>query len=224
MQVPYKGKTNSAVVWALWIVGIVLFVLLGLETICVKEKHTFIQNLDAFFISLIRSHPSPTQSHLWLCIVQASTWFAQSKLTISLALLIALYWVFLKRYALGIWFFSTVLIGEIALKIFKNVMQRARPSTNGILAFAHGFSYPSGHALAASLFYGLLLSLVYFGHLNKSVKGVVCSFLLLWILFMMYDRVYLGVHYPTDVLGGFLMGIAWVSCSMGFYLGYLKRH
>ncbi|MBS3014247.1 phosphatase PAP2 family protein, partial [Helicobacter pylori] len=95
--------------------------------------------------------------------------------------------------------------------------------TNGELVFAHGFSFPSGHALASALFYGSLALLLCYSNANARIKTIIAVVLLFWIVLMAYDRVYLGVHYPSDVLGGFCLGIAWSCCSLALYLGFLKR-
>ncbi|CRF49028.1 Membrane-associated phospholipid phosphatase [Helicobacter heilmannii] len=226
MATPYGGLMGArgrqkSTVKLLWILGIIFFMLLGLDTLGVVQKQDWIQSLDAFFIDVIRT-PAPTQG-IWLKFVLVSTWFAQSKLTTPIALLIAAWWVFQKRTALGVWFFSTILVGEVALKSLKHLVARPRPFTNGEVCLAHGFSFPSGHALAAALFYGLFAFLLCSSRASLGAKVGGFVLLFLWIFFMMYDRVYLGVHYPTDVLGGFCMGLGFVCCSMGFYLGCLKR-
>ncbi|WP_104740771.1 phosphatase PAP2 family protein [Helicobacter bizzozeronii] len=215
------GNQQRLAVKRLWVLGAICFVLLGLDALGVIQKQEWVQNLDLFFIDLVRN-PAPTQG-IWLKFVLLSTWFAQSKLTTPIALLIALWWAWRKHTALGVWFFSSVLVGEVALKTLKHLVQRPRPATNGELYLAHGFSFPSGHALAATLFYGLLAFLLCFSRASVGVKMGGFVFLFLWIFLMMYERVYLGVHYPTDVLGGFFMGIGFVCCSMGLYLGYIKR-
>ncbi|WP_041913122.1 phosphatase PAP2 family protein [Helicobacter mustelae] len=204
----------------LWAIGIVFFALLGLVAVGVMQGREWVQSTDLFFLDLVRN-PAPSFG-AWLDFVQFSTWFAQSKLIAPIALLIALWWVLQRRLALGLWFFSSVLLGEIALKILKHIFQRPRPATNGELYLAHGFSFPSGHALAAALFYGLLAFLLCFSKASTRAKTAGAVFLLFWIFLMMYDRVYLGVHYPTDVLGGFLLGMGWSCCSMGLYLWFHK--
>ncbi|WP_235852193.1 phosphatase PAP2 family protein [Helicobacter mehlei] len=213
----------------LWTLGGVLFLLLALEAVCVKQNSLWVRNLDAFVIELVRSHPPvpasvPEASHaFYFQAIKALTFFAQSQLVIAMALLVALFYAFQKRYVFGLWFVLSVSSGEIALKSFKEWIARTRPPTNGELYLAHGFSYPSGHALAASLFYGLLLLLVSLGNLNSVLKWGLCSVLFLWVCLMAYTRVYLGVHYPTDVLGGILMGMAWACWSVGVYTKWFKK-
>ncbi len=206
----------------LGVVGIVFFILFGIVISGVAFRQEWVQQLDLFFIDLIRN-PAPIQGSLWLSFVFFSTWFAQSKLTTSIALLISVWFGFQKRIALGVWFFSSILLGEITLKLLKHFVARPRPVTNGELALAHGFSFPSGHALASALFYGSLALLLCYSNANARLKTIGAIILLFWIFLMAYDRVFLGVHYPSDVLGGFCLGIAWSCCSLALYLGVLKR-
>ncbi len=207
---------------ALGITGVVFFILFGIVISGVAFHQEWVQQLDLFFIDLIRN-PTPIQGSAWLSFVFLSTWFAQSKLTTSIALLISLWFGFQKRIALALWFFFSILLGEITLKLLKHLVARPRPVTNGELALAHGFSFPSGHALASALFYGSLALLLCCSNANNRIKTIGAVVLLFWIFLMAYDRVYLGVHYPSDVLGGFLLGIAWSCCSLALYLGFLKR-
>ncbi|ANH40967.1 membrane protein [Helicobacter pylori] len=210
----------------LGIVGVVFFILFGIVISGVAFQKEWVQQLDLFFTDLIRNNPAPIQKSAWLSFVFFSTWFAQSKLTTSIALLISLWFGFQKRIALALWFFLSILLGEITLKLLKHFVARPRPATNGELgelAFAHGFSFPSGHALASALFYGSLALLLCYSNANHRTKTIGAVVLLFWIFLMAYDRVYLGVHYPSDVLGGFLLGVAWSCCSLALYLGFLKR-
>ncbi len=207
---------------ALGVIGVVFFILFGIVISGVAFQKEWVQQLDLFFIDLIRN-PSPIQGSAWLSFVFLSTWFAQSKLTTSIALLISLWFGFQKRIALALWFFFSILLGEITLKLLKHLVACPRPVTNGELALAHGFSFPSGHALASALFYGSLALLLCCSNANNRIKTIGAVVLLFWIFLMAYDRVYLGVHYPSDVLGGFLLGIAWSCCSLALYLGFLKR-
>ncbi|GAA7197602.1 phosphatase PAP2 family protein [Helicobacter pylori] len=210
----------------LGIVGVVFFILFGIVISGVAFQKEWVQQLDLFFTDLIRNNPVPIQGSAWLSFAFFSTWFAQSKLTTSIALLISLWFGFQKRMALALWFFLSILLGEITLKLLKHFVARPRPATNGELgelAFAHGFSFPSGHALASALFYGSLALLLCYSNANHRTKTIGAVVLLFWIFLMAYDRVYLGVHYPSDVLGGFLLGVAWSCCSLALYLGFLKR-
>jgi undecaprenyl-diphosphatase len=94
-------------------------------------------------------------------------------------------------------------VGALLLnETLKHIFHRARPSPFFGMAMPASFSYPSGHALCSASFYGLLSS--------ARLRFV---FLIL-IAVIGFSRIYLGVHYPSDVAGGFAVGAAWVATVM----------
>jgi len=83
-----------------------------------------------------------------------------------------------------------------------------------LLKEAQGFSFPSGHALNSVAFYGLLIYLVHRNIKKPAAKWALTCALLLVILFIGVSRVYLRVHYASDVLAGFAMGFMWLMISL----------
>lgn len=120
------------------------------------------------------------------------------------------------------WFFFSILLGEFILKFFKFLVARLWFVINGELVFAYGFSFFSGYVLVLAFFYGFLVLLLCYFNVNNCIKIIGVIILFFWIVLMLYDRVYLGVYYFSDVLGGFLLGIVWLCCFLVFYLGFLK--
>lgn len=93
--------------------------------------------------------------------------------------------------------------------IIKEIIQRPRPE--GInLVLETGFSFPSGHSMVAMAFFGLLIWLVWTYEENPRVKWFSCVCFALIIVAMGISRIYLGVHYATDVLGGFCVSLVWL--------------
>ncbi|EGK11920.1 hypothetical protein HMPREF9374_1783 [Desmospora sp. 8437] len=91
--------------------------------------------------------------------------------------------------------------------VLKNAYERIRPEENPLL-HAAGYSFPSGHAMGSIVFYGFLL---YFSVKSRFSPWVKASCCLVWsalILLIGFSRIYLGVHYPTDVLAGWIAGMA----------------
>jgi len=102
--------------------------------------------------------------------------------------------------------------------LLKQIINRARPVTEHLVT-VKTLSYPSGHAMLSMAFYGLLIYLVIHFKMNKLLK-VVTVFLLAFLIFSIgVSRIYLGVHYPSDVLGGYVAGFIWVVfCVLIFNL------
>lgn len=133
----------------------------------------------------------------------------------------ALAWVVVLS-AVGIWLLSRHLfrlalfvaitsIGSSALNsVVKTAVHRLRPVLIDPVAHEPGLSFPSGHAQAAVVGYGLLL-LVFLPILHGIRRRVAVSFAVFMVLAIGFSRVALGVHYLSDVVGGLVLGAAWVA-------------
>ena len=91
----------------------------------------------------------------------------------------------------------------------KFFFQRPRPEEYRLISES-GYSFPSGHAMVSMAFYGLLIYIVYRYVKNVYLKYGLMVILFMLILFIGISRIYLGVHYTSDVLGGFLLSICYL--------------
>lgn len=141
------------------------------------------------------------------------------------AFLFSLYiWFYRKNRRLAIWYFLTVSIGAGAVnQLVKIFFRRPRPTNVEHLIVQGGYSFPSGHAMAAIITYGALLFLVI--RASKTWwPALIGSFTLLPLIGLIgISRVYLGVHYPSDIIGGYSLGLAVLSLSIGLYSVSLKN-
>ena len=103
----------------------------------------------------------------------------------------------------------------------KGVFQRARPELFDSGYQASFYSFPSGHATVAVGFYGMLTVILAY-RLGGAARWAVASCGVLVVLLIGFSRLYLGVHYPTDVLAGYLSALLWLVCVGGVYALWLS--
>lgn len=141
------------------------------------------------------------------------TFFGNHKFLIPANVLLVVYFLFIRKHR---WYsikVPVVAIGGVLLMfLLKHVFNRPRPLIP-LLEQVKGLSFPSGHALMSVSFYGLLIIIVWENVYNKLWKGLLISFLTLFILLIGFSRIYLRLHYFSDVMAGFCAGIIWLSLS-----------
>lgn len=114
-----------------------------------------------------------------------------------------------KQKRKSIFLFVTGSGGLLLLFAFKNIFERARPPYP-LLYQETGFSFPSGHATFSFIFYGALAYLLWLTDLPKFFKILMMGFLVLLSIAIGISRIYLRVHFPSDVLAGFCLGYSWL--------------
>lgn len=117
--------------------------------------------------------------------------------------------LFIKDNKIRISIVANLVISTLLNQILKNILQRPRPTEYRIIS-ANGYSFPSGHSMVNMAFYGYLIYLIYKHVNNKYLKWTLMVLLALLIILIGISRIYLGVHYTSDVLAGFLMGISYL--------------
>lgn len=110
-----------------------------------------------------------------------------------------------------------IIIGALLNYILKQLFQRQRPDLLKLVEIS-GYSFPSGHSMSSAIFYGFIvfLCLRYVKHWSKYLVAAILSLL---VFMIGISRIYLGVHYASDVLGGFIIGLAWLV----FYIRLAER-
>ncbi len=109
------------------------------------------------------------------------------------------------------------LLSQGAVMLLKAHFRRARPN-QWLFRRESGFSYPSGHATTAVVFYGGWLLIVVSSALSANLKWPSIAALLLWMLGICWSRLALRAHYLTDVLGGALFGASFLCAGMAVAL------
>ena len=115
----------------------------------------------------------------------------------------------IKNKKIGLSILANLAIITILNQLLKRILQRPRPTEYRIIEES-GYSFPSGHSMISMAFYGYLIYLIYKYVENKNVKWILISLLSVLICLIGISRIYLGVHYTSDVLGGFLISISYL--------------
>jgi membrane-associated phospholipid phosphatase len=129
----------------------------------------------------------------------------------TLAVVAALLWK--KRHVPAILFVASVLGGLGLEQILKLVFHRMRPDLVPALAQELTFGFPSGHATMATVFFGGLAALAFHSRRPPPQRAAAVAGAALAIGSVAFSRIYLGVHWLTDVAGGILVGLFWVIVS-----------
>lgn len=189
-------KTNYK--WILFLICLILFISLTEKVIeyqIMKQDITFNNILRKYFI---KDSITP--------YMKIITNFGGATCLITITILLL---ILIKNKKIGLITLTNLVLITILNQILKIVLKRPRPTEFRIINET-GYSFPSGHSMISMAFYGLLIYLIYKKIKNKYLKATLIIILLLLILAIGISRIYLGVHYVSDVIGGFLISISYL--------------
>ena len=116
------------------------------------------------------------------------------------------YYIYTKRRSTAFRVIASI-GGAAALNlVLKAIFERSRPDLWHQIVTEHGFSFPSGHAMASSALAATVISIFWYGR----ARYITLVLGMLYVLLIGMSRLYLGVHYPTDILAGWIVSIGWV--------------
>jgi len=166
--------------------------------------------VDARFSQWLHLQASRPLTTLMLLVTNVHSTLGVSVMTFAISF-------YLVRRRMRDWAFTlfvTVYIGMLLNGILKLVFQRARPHFENAILTLSGYSFPSGHTMMATVFYGTLIAIVIDQCRDwrwRTAALIVAVFL---IVLVGLSRIYLGVHYLTDVLGAIVEGFAWLTVCL----------
>jgi undecaprenyl-diphosphatase len=124
-----------------------------------------------------------------------------------------------RRLRGAVFVVATVASGALASTALKTAVERPRPDGAYIASVPASASFPSGHVVAAACLAGALAALVLAApSASRGVKAIALTASTAWVVTMAASRVYLGVHYASDAIGGALLGAAVVCASAAAYI------
>lgn len=193
------------IVWALFMLSFLVFIFVVFRIFYFKKD-----NFDFAVFDALEKYVSNGMSDFMLGI----TFLGTHNFLIPANLVLIAYFLFIKKHR---WYsikIPVVALGGVTLMfLLKMLFNRPRPLIP-LLKEAAGLSFPSGHAMMSFSFYGLLIYLVWQNVKTMWIRVVAITFLFLLILLIGFSRVYLRVHYASDVLAGFCVGIIWLVLSL----------
>lgn len=140
--------------------------------------------------------------------------------SLCLIILTVLSFVVFRNKKVGLSVTINLITITILNLLLKNIIGRERPNIN-MLIEETGYSFPSGHSMISMAFYGYFIYLIYRYVKNRTLKWVLIVMLGILIICIGVSRIYLGVHYTSDVISGFLAATAYLILFIGIANKYL---
>ena len=185
---------KNILIFSLELILIISFIMI--LVLVLNENISSFDNTIYNFISNFINNPTTR-------IMKVITFLGSAYTLITLTVLLILFGKDKKYFGINLVFIF------IFNFIIKNIICRPRPVGHNLIT-EHGYSFPSGHSMVGAAVYGLLIYYIYKNVKNKIHKWLLIIFLSLLIIGIGISRIYLGVHYPSDVLGGYLLALVWL--------------
>ncbi len=194
-------------------VAFIGFLLIAILVIC---DYNF--KIDAFNIAVANN-----RNEFWTSFFKIFTYLGSFYTLALLSIVgIMLIWFVMKNKRMSIFYGGTFGLVCVANFIIKRIIRRIRPEELMIIEEV-GFSFPSGHAMMTFAFFALLIHFVWKTIKNKTLKTTLVMLFSSMVLAIGFSRIYLGVHYLTDILAGFLISYVIVSfCLVAYNSKWLK--
>jgi len=147
-------------------------------------------------------------------IMKVITFFGSTNFLLVANTSLFLWYFLFKKNRLRAWDIAVIGISSLLVThALKELFKRVRPS-GSLIAPLYNYSFPSGHASSGFIFYGLLAYLVWKSTIPFRYKYIVSGSLIFFSLLVGFSRIYLRMHYTSDVVAGFCVGFAWLTFSL----------
>ena len=201
---------------------VVLLLLFALIIFIYAARMVFIQQnigFDERVFGAIKPYINPGTTRF----MDVITFLGKHNLLIPLNFVLIAFFIYKKQK----WFAARIaaisLSSLLLMFILKFYFQRDRPLLP-VIGEAKGFSFPSGHALISVVFYGLMIHSIWHQVKIKWLRILLVTLLSILILLIAFSRVYLRVHYASDVIAGIAVGFIWLVISLRMIQAIEKKY
>jgi undecaprenyl-diphosphatase len=183
-----------------------LFSLMFFCLVAILMRADKLVDFDQTIIEAVQSQEAPYITS----IMKFFTEIGSTKIVVILCLFIIFFLYKVLHHRLELLLFIGVVVGSPILNLLlKEIFQRARPDLHRLIEIG-GYSFLSGHAMNAFTVYG-------------SGRILLLFFSSFFIIMIGISRIYLGVHYPSDIIGGYFASGFWLATSIWFFQWYMER-
>lgn len=198
-------KNNKKIV--ILVISLSVFIFLLINVLC--------NNISDFDTSIYNAMMSFKSDYMTF-IMKTITRFGDAEILILITVICL---IFIRNKKIG----GSIVINlaSVALMnhVLKKIIQRPRPPLEFRMVEESSFSFPSGHAMASMAFYGLIIYFINKNMKNNKLKKVICIILSILIFLIGMSRIYLGVHYASDVIAGFAISMVYLI----LYITYIIK-
>lgn len=227
MESKKSSRIKKIVLDQLAVLSIELVVVVVLSILAIlafyKISSLLLDNEIAAFDETTYQFIKAFSSHFLDNYMHFATFLGNRQFIVFFGLGLMAYYLFIRPHR---WYsikIPAVAIGSISANLLlKEIYDRARPTAFQMIE-ASGLSFPSGHAMFNLSFYGLLIYIIHKEFKNKTKKYLSIFILSILILSIGISRIYLGVHYASDVLAGFCAGFLWLIIAL-FVTNKIERN
>lgn len=198
--------------WKPIIFSLSILIFLVITNLLLKEQIHVFDNFIFSGIKKVRSEPLTV-------VFKFITFFCSTEFLLIATIAIM---IFSKNKKRAFYIALNVLICFLLNQGLKHVFLRPRPEDINLITEG-GYSFPSGHSMVSLAFYGLFIYIIFHMRLKKYKRYLYCILLALLTLLIGISRIYLGVHYASDVLAGFAISMAYLIIYIKLFYKKMER-
>ena len=204
----------------LLMIGVFILCLWGLFIVAdmIFEDKNF--SFDENVFTMIKPWESPLHTSIMLVI----TFIGSQNFLLPANLLLIAYYLYFRKNKSRAYKIATISITSVVVMFsMKFFLQRERPLVP-LIAKVHGYSFPSGHTFTSVTFYGIIAYLIFRNVKSTILKWTLIVACIVLVLLVGYSRVYLRLHYASDVIAAFCLGLIWLLLAKWFLVQTDEKH